>query len=145
MKKLRPYFLLVDFGFLLYWAFTLLHWIPPQYLFKDYDNPILQAWNWSFLPLDLAISGTGLSALYLWRRGHPSARPLALVSLVLTSCSGLMAVSFWALRGDFDPWWWAPNLFLLVYPLFFLPAFLKPCPSAEPWETGGDTRVENPG
>ncbi len=45
---------------------------------------------------------------------------------VLTFCSGLMAVAFWTLRGDFDPAWWAPNLFfLLIYPLFFLPRFLK--------------------
>jgi len=125
MRKLRPFFLVVDLGFLLYWAITLLHWIPPQYLFKDYENPILQAWNWSFLPLDLAISATGLSALYLWRKGKESWRPLALISLVLTFCSGLMAVAFWTLRGDFDPSWWAPNLFLLLYPLFFLPGFLK--------------------
>jgi len=38
----------------------LAHVIPESYLFKDYDNPILQAWNWSFLPLDLCISFTDL-------------------------------------------------------------------------------------
>jgi hypothetical protein len=47
------------------------------------------------------------------------------LSLALTSCSGLMAISFWAIRGDFDLSWWLPNLFLLVYPLFFLPGFLR--------------------
>ncbi|MBW1760639.1 MAG: DUF5360 family protein [Deltaproteobacteria bacterium] len=95
-----------------------------EYLFKDYDNPILSAWNWSFLPLDLAISASGLTALRLARRGL-SWRNLALVSLVLTSCSGLMAVSFWTLRSEFDPAWWLPNLFLLLYPLWFLPRLVR--------------------
>ncbi|MBW2224881.1 MAG: DUF5360 family protein, partial [Deltaproteobacteria bacterium] len=44
---------------------------------------------------------------------------------VLTSCSGLMAVSFWTLRADFDPAWWLPNLFLLLYPLWFLPGLVR--------------------
>jgi hypothetical protein len=67
------------------------------------------------MPLDLAIGATGLTALRRAKRGR-SWRSLALVSLVLTSCSGLMAVSFWTLRADFDPAWWLPNLFLLLYP-----------------------------
>jgi hypothetical protein len=45
---------------------------------------------------------------------------LALVSLVLTSCAGLQAVSF-CIRGEFDPAWWIPNLFLLLHPLYFVP------------------------
>lgn len=123
-RFLRPLFLVVDLGFIAYWAITLAGVIPDEYLFKDYDNPILSAWNWSFLPLDLAISATGLTALRRARQGQ-SWSNLALVSLVLTSCSGLMAVSFWALRADFDPSWWLPNLFLLLYPLWFLPALLR--------------------
>jgi hypothetical protein len=98
--------------------------IPDELLFKDYDNPILSAWNWSFLPLDLAISATGLTALRRAKRGL-GWRNLALVSFVLTSCSGLMAVSFWTLRADFDPAWWLPNLFLLLYPLWFLPGLVR--------------------
>ena len=90
---------LVDLGFIAYWAITLAGVIPDEYLFKDYDNPILSAWNWSFLPLDLAISATGLAALRRAKRGL-SWRDLALVSLVLTFCSGLMAVSLWTLHGD---------------------------------------------
>ena len=121
---LRPLFLVVDFGFIAYWAITLAGVIPDEYLFKDYDNPILSAWNWSFLPLDLAISATGLSALRRAKRGRRW-KKLALVSLVLTSCSGLMAVSFWTLRADFDPAWWLPNAFLLLYPLWFLPALVR--------------------
>jgi len=118
-RFLRPLFLIVDLGFIAYWAITLAGVIPDEYLFKDYDNPILSAWNWSFLPLDLAISATGLTALRRAKRGRRW-RGLALVSLVLTSCAGLMAVSFWTLRADFDPAWWLPNLFLLIYPLWFL-------------------------
>jgi len=40
---LRPLFLVVDFGFIAYWAITLVGVIPDEYLFKDYDNPILSA------------------------------------------------------------------------------------------------------
>lgn len=125
MKQLRPFFLVVDIGFVVYWLVTLLEVVPAAYLFKDYANPILQAWNWSFLPLDLVISATGFYSLYLWRKGDVSWSFVALVSLVLTSCSGLQAaVAFWALRADFDIAWWLPNMFLLIYPLFFIPRLL---------------------
>ncbi len=73
-RFLQPLFLIVDLGFIAYWAITLAGVVPEEYLFKDYDNPILAAWNWSFLPLDLAISATGLMALrrakggLSWRR-----------------------------------------------------------------------------
>ena len=125
MEKLKPWFLAVDIGFIAYWLITLLHLIPGEYLFQDYNNPILVAWNWSFLPLDLFISATGLSSLYLWRKQNPAWAPLALISLVLTSCSGLQAIAFWIIRRDFDPLWWGPNLILLVYPLFFIPGIAK--------------------
>ncbi len=32
-------------------------------------NPILSAWDWSFLPLDLIVSATGLSSTWLARLG----------------------------------------------------------------------------
>ncbi|MBI1319370.1 MAG: hypothetical protein GC168_10560 [Candidatus Hydrogenedens sp.] len=125
MQRLKPWFLTVDIGFIAYWLITLFHLIPEAYLFQDYKNPILVAWNWSFLPLDLFISATGLSSLRLWRRGSPLWKPLALISLVLTSCSGLQAIAFWVVRGDYDPVWWIPNLILLCYPLFFLPGLAR--------------------
>lgn len=124
-RPLLVLFWLVDLCFLAYWAVTLLHLVPEAFLFKDYNDPILVAWNWSFLPLDLAISATGLLSVYLHRRGRPQAARLAQISLVLTACSGLQAVSFFALRHDFDPLWWGPNLFLLLYPLVFLPRLLR--------------------
>ncbi|MBU7592546.1 hypothetical protein FVO58_08315 [Metabacillus halosaccharovorans] len=110
---------------MIYWIVTLLHIIPNEYLFKDYNNPILSAWNWSFLPLDLLISFTGLTSLYAYKKGNPNWIKLALISLVLTSCSGLQAIAFWTLRSDFDLSWWIPNLYLLIYPLFFIPKFFK--------------------
>ena len=121
---LRTFFWITDLGFIAYWLITLLQVIPKEYLFKDYDNPILQAWNWSFLPLDLAISGTGLTRLLLFRRAHRAWKLLAIISLALTFCSGLQAIAFWVLRQDFDWQWWLPNLFLLLYPLWFLPRLI---------------------
>lgn len=125
-KTLKLLFLTVDIGFIVYWTLTLLHLIPAEYLFEDYNDPLLVAWNWSFFPLDLFISATGLSSLYLRKKRHPAWRYFALTSLVLTFCSGLQAIAFWAIRLEFDPAWWIPNLFLLVYPLFFIPRFMKP-------------------
>ena len=89
-----------DVGFLVYGTLTLLHVLPSAWLFKDHDNPILLSWNGSFLPLDLLISISGFLAAALRRRGA-RASSLSLISRVLTRCSRLMAVSFWALRGDF--------------------------------------------
>jgi hypothetical protein len=47
------------------------------------------------------------------------------VSLLLTLCSGLMAISFWIYHNDFDLGWWIPNLFLLFYPMFYLNKLYK--------------------
>ena len=122
MRALRPFFVATDTGFVLYWLITLAGVIPAAYLFKDYSDPILVAWNWSFLPLDLMISATGFWSLYLHRQANPAWLPWALMSLTLTTCSGLQAVAFWTLRADFDPAWWIPNLYLLLYPCSSFPA-----------------------
>lgn len=121
MKKLAYLFLLVDFSFIAYWLITGFHLIPQQWLFNDYTNPILVNWNWSFLPLDLLISFSGLYSLRLSRKRIKSWKIFALISLVLTSVSGLQAISYWTFANEFDPIWWFPNLFLLIYPLFFIP------------------------
>jgi hypothetical protein len=120
MKYLRPFLLFTDVGFIIYWAITAAHLIPDEYLFKDYTNSISIAWNWSFFPLDLAISITGFMTLFYYGRKMAVWQKLCLISLVLTFCSGLLAISFWVLQKDFDLLWWAPNLFLLVFPLPFI-------------------------
>ena len=122
MNVLRVCFLLVDLGFILYWFITYCKLIPDEFLFQDYTNPLLVTWNWSFFPLDIFISATGLSSLFLFRRGDNRWRPLALISLVLTFCSGLQAIAFWAFQGFFDITWWGFNGFLLLYPLVFIPS-----------------------
>jgi len=109
-----------------YWLITALGVIPAVYLFKDYHDPVLVAWNWSFLPLDLFISATGLSSLWLHRVGDPRWRMAALLSLALTFYSGLQAIAFWVIRGDVDLTWWVTNGYLLIYPLFFIPRLITP-------------------
>lgn len=125
MKTLRPFFLVVDIGFILYWIITYSGVIPGEYLFPDYHNALLVTWNWSFFPLDIFISATGLGSIYLFKRRRPAWRGIALISLVLTFCSGLQAIAFWSIQGWFDVSWWLPNLFLLIYPLFFIPRFVR--------------------
>ncbi|MBS1506353.1 MAG: DUF5360 family protein [Bacteroidetes bacterium] len=125
MKHLPKFFLVVDIGFIVYWLVTALHLIPEEYLYNDYQNPLLVSWNWSFLSIDLLISFSGLYSLYLRRSRIKSWTNYAFISLVLTSASGLMAVSFWTVTKDFDPLWWAPNLFLLIYPIYFLRLLIR--------------------
>ncbi|MCA4900954.1 MAG: DUF5360 family protein [Bacteroidota bacterium] len=131
MKTLKYFFLLVDIGFIGYWVITALHLIPAQYLYNDYTNSILVNWNWSFFPLDILISATGLFSIYLHSKQKKEWKAIALVSLVLTSVSGLQAVSYWTLSGEMDLNWWLPNLFLLIYPLFYIPNFVKEVPAAD--------------
>ncbi len=119
-RGLRASFLVVDIGFLVYWTFIVFHLIPVNWLLKDYDQPVLLDWNWSFLPLNILVSVTGLLSLFMAARRSRKAVSLALLSLAFTFCSGLQALSFWSLRGDFNWMWWLPNLFLLLYPLPFL-------------------------
>jgi hypothetical protein len=125
MLGLSPFFLITDIGFIVYWLLTGLALIPPEHAFSDYKNPLIVAWNWSFLPLDLAISATGLSAVYLHRKSNNFWKSLALISLAFTVTSGLNAIAFWVIRGDFNLTWWLPNLYLMLYPLFFIPKLVR--------------------
>jgi hypothetical protein len=124
MKHLPKFFYLVDVGFILYWVVTALGVMPSEYLYNDYKNPILVAWNWSFFPIDILVSATGLCSLYWRRKGNPNWKKLALLSLGFTCASGLMAISFWTLTLDFKLEWWLPNLFLFIYPLYFISGLL---------------------
>lgn len=128
-KGLRTALLLTDLGFIAYWSLTSLVAVgllevPPEYLFSDYHNPLVVAWNWSFAPLDIILSLAGLNAVRLERSGRPEWRGWAIVSLSLTFCAGLMAISFWAIRGDFDVTWWAINLALMIWPWLYFPTLI---------------------
>jgi hypothetical protein len=125
LRSMKVLMLITDIGFVLYWLITIFHFIPAELLFRDYTNPILIHWNWSFLPLDLAISTTGLTSLWLYHKQNQLWRSLAIISLTLTSVSGLQAIAFWLFAQDFNMTWWLPNLFLLIYPLFFLPGLVS--------------------
>lgn len=125
MKSLKYFFLLVDIGFIAYWAITALHLIPAEYLYNDYTNPILVNWNWSFFPLDIFVSVTGLYSIWLNKQNDDRWKIYALISLLLTSVSGLQAVSYWTLAQETDLSWWIPNLFLLIYPFFFIPTLIR--------------------
>lgn len=65
--------LVTDIGFLVYWAIAFAQIIPPELAYKDYANPILSDWNFSFVVLDLAASATGLASLCR-TNGTPGAR-----------------------------------------------------------------------
>jgi hypothetical protein len=106
-----------DWGFVAYWTLVALHLVPPRVLFADYHLASVAAWNWSFLPLDLTASITGLIAIRQPQERSMSAERLAAISLLLTSVAGGMAIAYWAIRGQFNVLWWLPNLFLLCWPL----------------------------
>jgi hypothetical protein len=115
-RALRIFLLCVDLGFIVYWLTSALRLLPAEWLYAHHDDPVMVDWNWSFLPLDLCVSASGLGALLAARRQSARWPLLALLSLAFTSASGLNAVAFWALRGDFDITWWAPNLLLFLGP-----------------------------
>lgn len=121
---LRFYILSVDLSFLVYWISALFDLFPEAWLFKDYYNPIISAWNWSFFPLDMFVSLTGILSFYLVKKGNISTM-LLLISLSLTFCAGLMAISFWMLTKSFDLTWWLANLYLVIPSVFFLMHLLK--------------------
>ena len=122
---LRIALTVTDVLFIAYWSLAALDAagvlaIPEALLYAHAHDPRVVAWNWSFFPLDLAFSLTGLAAVAASRRDAPIWRPLALVSLVLTMVAGGMAVGYWTLLGEYDPAWFLPNLLLLLWPIFFL-------------------------
>ena len=78
---LRAAFLATDSLFLAYWTVSALFQsgmiaVPHAWMYEGFDQPRVIAWNWSFLPLDLAFSLLGFAAVALGRagtrRGGPS-------------------------------------------------------------------------
>lgn len=124
-KSLRWMMWMTDIGFVIYWSVIWLGLIPKEYGYQDYTNEYLVDWNTSFIPLDLCISLTGMLSLYCYNKRIAQWRSLCLISLTLTFCSGLQAIAFWGIRQDYDWLWWAPNVFLMVYPLFYMFGLIK--------------------
>jgi len=127
---LKVFLLITDIGFLLYWGISALVAldalnISGEYLFDDYYDPVIFAWNWSFMPLDIVLSVLGLVSLKFLARGQALGRTLLIMSMTLTMCAGLMALSFWAIRMEFDVVWWSANFFLLVWPLLYFPSVIR--------------------
>lgn len=110
----------VDAGLLLYWAAVFLNLIPEHLRFKDYSNQVIQAWNWSFFPLDVAAALIVFLGAYLTRVGSRVGDLVLTVGLMLTFCAGFMAISFWSFYRDFDLLWWGPNALLMIIPALAL-------------------------
>lgn len=127
---MRRWMLGTDVLMLLYWLITGLTALgfvnlPEQYLFKDYHDSRVVAWNWSFFPLDLALALTGIYAAWLFKKADQRWFAYSLCSAALTFCAGLMAISYWALLSEFDLSWWLPNLLLVLWPLWFVPRLIS--------------------
>jgi hypothetical protein len=122
--------LITDIGFILYWTIAALNILPPAWMYKDFQNPILFAWNWSFAPLDVVASGLGIFSLWLARKGSSNWNLLAFVSICMTFCAGLMAISFWVIRQDFELLWWLPNLYLIFWPVIYVISITRKSKSA---------------
>ncbi|WP_402843334.1 DUF5360 family protein [Microbacterium sp. GXS0129] len=119
-RRVKATMLWTDLGFLAYWVAT------AAGVLSVGGGQIMKDWNWSFFGLDLIAITTGLLSLVLSRCGHPAGRSLMLVSLSLTAAAGLMALNFWAIRCEFDLAWWAPNLWLFLFPVVALFLLLRP-------------------
>ncbi|PCH58704.1 MAG: hypothetical protein COC19_08260 [SAR86 cluster bacterium] len=108
---------ITEAGMILYWIFASLVAlelisVSPETMYSDYANPIVVAWNWSFLPIDILFALTGLYGRYGMAVGSRQSI-LSTFSLSLMVCAGLMAISFWLIVGSFEPFWWAINLWLI--------------------------------
>ncbi|MFM2410687.1 MAG: hypothetical protein RL481_1515 [Pseudomonadota bacterium] len=117
---------LLDGGMILYWAIAAiaclgLITLPKELMYAGYGSAMVDAWNWSFAPIDIAFSVMGLVAIWLAKKEDPRWQPVALLSLALTFCAGLMAISYWILIGYYDLSWWLPNLALMAAALWWTP------------------------
>lgn len=110
MSGPKAVLVITDVGLIAYWALTAAGTVSVG------DDVFLEAWNWSFLPLDGLAIATGLAWSLLPAR-HRWAAPMLAAGLALTHAAGLMAVSFFLLWGTWDPSWWLVNLWLTLMPV----------------------------
>ncbi len=122
-KLIKANLIITDIGFILYWTITAFHLFPPEFLFNNYNDSKLVAWNWSFMPMDIIASILGLCALFFSKQKELS-KQLTIMSMCITFCAGLMAISFWVIVSDFELMWWLPNLYLMLWPLILLPKLI---------------------
>ncbi len=111
----------IDIGLIVYWCLIIFRVLPPEVMFEGYEKREVQAWNWSFFPLDILAAFTGIIAQTTQRLNAPV---FLIISLVLTSVAGGMALAYWVVLGYYDILWWVPNLVLLVFPLWPLYQFV---------------------
>lgn len=115
----------IDIGFIAYWSLIIFRALPPEVMFEGYELREVQAWNWSFFPLDILAAITGIIG-QTTKRLNTSV--FLVISLVLTSVAGGMALAYWVVLGYFEILWWLPNLVLLLFPLWPLYQFAVKTP-----------------
>ena len=108
---------LTELGMILYWlvvsaGFLGLVHLNQVYLYTEYSNAVMVSWSWSFFPLDMLFAILGLYGRF-GQITNSQKRFLSNVSLSLMFCAGLMALSFWAIQGDFSWSWWGVNFWLM--------------------------------
>jgi len=128
-RQLKITMLVTDLGFLTYWVLVAFGAISVG------TEGTLLDWNWSFFPLDMLAIFIGFGSLIAARRDSQLAPQLIVISLALTSAAGLMAVSFYGIRLDFDPAWWIPNLWLLLFPIVGLHSMVTTKKGGKLWAT----------
>lgn len=129
-RNLLIFLRVADYGMIAYWAFSALACFglfdaPLSWMYAGYGTPHVDAWNWSFMPLDIAFAVLGIWSIKLAQRNDPRWRIVCAVSLTLTMCAGGMAISYWSIAGEFDGGWWIANLALLFLPFVWLPNLIK--------------------
>ena len=126
--KSEIFLTITEIGMLGYWVFATLVVlnvirVDPALMYSDYQNPVIVAWNWSFFPIDILFAILGLTGRFA-PLTPPKKTMISTIALTLMFCAGLMAISFWAIRGTFDPFWWGINIWLMILPIWFL--FIRP-------------------
>ncbi|GAB08617.1 hypothetical protein GOARA_013_00610 [Gordonia araii NBRC 100433] len=110
MKTRKALLVITDIGLIVYWALTALGIISVG------NGEWINAWNWSFFPLDLLAIIAGLMWSLLPKK-HRWATPMYATALAFTHAAGLMAISFFVLYGTWDASWWLVNLWLALMPI----------------------------